>query len=103
MGSYEPPGHLPTRIGGGPGYPEDLVAASELRTRCIMAADSFPGLWSLNTMTNRRFLELIPAAFLEEVSLRLHSSLEPVAPLARSRRLREYVFSRLAALLERPC
>ena len=78
------------------------VTTSRSRAHSIEAARTLSELWSLNRMTIGRFLELVQAASLELAGLRLHSPLGLAAPLARARRLREYLFTRLAALLRKP-
>jgi SAM-dependent methyltransferase len=79
------------------------IRTSASRARCIMEADSIPELWSLNKMTIARFLELLPAASLEPTLVRLHTPGGLAAPLTRLRTIREYLVTRLSAVVERPC
>lgn len=79
------------------------VRTSAARARCIMDAGTIPGLWSLNEMTISRFLELLPAASLEAARIRLHTPGGLAAPLTRLHSIREYVVTRLSAVVERPC
>lgn len=73
------------------------------RARAIMRAENIAELWSLNEMTIRHFLDLVSEASLEAVELRLHVPGRIAAPLIRSSVLREYLVTRCAAVLERPC
>lgn len=76
---------------------------SAARARCIMEATTIPELWSLNGMTINEFLELLPAASLGLARLHLHTPGGLGAPLTRLGSVREYVVTRLTAVVERPC
>jgi SAM-dependent methyltransferase len=79
------------------------IRTSAARARCIMEADTIPELWSLNEMTIGRFLDLLTAASLEPILVRLHTPGGLAAPLTRLRKIREYLVTRLSAVVERPC
>jgi len=68
-----------------------------------MEAETIPELWSLNRMTIRRFLEMLPAASLKPVSVRLHTPGGLAAPLVRLPSIPEHVVTRLSVLFERSC
>jgi len=54
-------------------------------------------------MTIRRFLEMLPAASLKPVSVRLHTPGGLAAPLVRLPSIPEHVVTRLSVLFERSC
>jgi SAM-dependent methyltransferase len=83
-----------------------LVARGEAyctpqRTRCIMAATAVDELWDLNRMTIRKFLQLVHETPLSVVTLRLKTPRGMGSFLIRSKGLREYVVTRLVAVLEK--
>jgi len=80
---------------------EALTSAA--RAQCIMDADSVAELWSLNEMTIKRFLEMLPAASLEVVAVRLHTPGGLGAPLTRLHSIREYIVTRVSAVVRPQC
>jgi len=79
------------------------VLTSAARTRCIMEADSVADLWSLNEMTIKRFMELLSVASLEVVAVRLHTPGGLGTPLTRVHPIREYVVTRVSAVVRPQC
>ena len=71
------------------------------RERCIMTATTVADLWDLNGMTIRRFLELVAKTPLSVAALRFKTPGNLGSLLTRSAILREYVVTRLVAVLEK--
>jgi len=70
------------------------------RARCIMAAKAVDELWDLNGMTIRRFLQLVRETPLSVGTVRFKTPRGMGSYLTRSKILREYVVTRLVAVLE---
>jgi len=71
------------------------------RERCIMIATTVAELWDLNGMTIRRFLELVEQTPLSTATLRFKTPGNLGSLFTRSEVLREYVVTRLVAVLEK--
>jgi SAM-dependent methyltransferase len=71
------------------------------RERCIMTATTVAELWDLNGMTIRRFLELVEKTPLSMATLRFKTPGNLGSLPTRSAILREYVVTRLVAVLEK--
>lgn len=71
------------------------------RARCIMAATAVDELWDLNRMTIRSFLQLVRETPLSVATLRLKTPRGMGSWFTRSKWLREYVVTRLVAVLEK--
>jgi SAM-dependent methyltransferase len=71
------------------------------RARCIMAATAVDELWDLNRMTIRSFLQLVRETPLSVATLRLKTPRGMGSLLTRSKWLREYMVTRLVAVLEK--
>jgi 2-polyprenyl-3-methyl-5-hydroxy-6-metoxy-1,4-benzoquinol methylase len=74
---------------------------TELRERCIMTATTVAELWDLNGMTIRRFLNLVQETPLSTTMLRFKTPGNLGSLFTRSKVLREYVVTRLVAVLEK--
>ena len=77
------------------------IYCSETRARCIMKAETVAELWGLNRITIAEFLRLVRETPFRTRLLRLKTPGGLGSFLTRSSFLREYVVTRLVAVLER--
>ena len=68
--------------------------------RAIIEADNTAELWDCNGLTIGRFLDLVEASPLELVDIRFKVPGGLGGAVARSTKLREYLTTRVAAVLE---